>query len=46
MIKNIIESITSTISITLKNKKDIIFSDSSSNCGLEIVNENNINKNC
>ena len=39
MDKNISESITSIINITLKYKNQIIFSDTSTNCGLEIVNE-------
>lgn len=37
MEKNILESITASITVTLKRKDDIIFSDTSSNCGLEIV---------
>ena len=37
MSKDIIESITSSIYINLKKNNHIIFSDMSSNCGLEIV---------
>jgi len=37
MQKDIFESITSTIAITLKQGDNIIFSDISTNCGLEIV---------
>ena len=39
MIKNIVESISSTIEITLKHKHKILFFDTSINCGLEVVNE-------
>jgi len=37
MEKDIFESITSTITVTLKERDNIIFSDTSTNCGLEIV---------
>ncbi len=37
MEKYIFESVSSLISITLKKNNDVIFSDSSTNCGLEIV---------
>lgn len=37
MEKDIIESISSCISVTLKKYNTVIFSDTSSNCGLEIV---------
>lgn len=37
MEKDIFESITSLVTITLKKENDIIFSDTSTNCGLEIV---------
>lgn len=37
MEKDIFESISATINITLKRKNDIIFSDKSQNCGLEAV---------
>lgn len=37
MNKDIIESISSNINVTLKKKKRTIFSDTSRNCGLEIV---------
>ena len=37
MSKDIFESITSLISVTLKENDTIIFSDTSKNCGLEIV---------
>ena len=37
MSKDIIESITSSIYINLRKENHIIFSDMSSNCGLEIV---------
>jgi len=37
MTKNIVESINSKIKITLKKDNQIIYSDQSSNCGLEIV---------
>lgn len=37
MEKNIFESITALITITLKKDNNIIFSDTSTNCGLEIV---------
>ncbi len=37
MEKEILESITSLISVTLKKNNHIIFSDTSTNCGLEIV---------
>lgn len=39
MTKDILESIASLITITLKRNDEIIFSDISSNCGLEIVSE-------
>lgn len=39
MSKNIFESISSNVTVTLKKKKEIIFSDTSSICGLEIVQE-------
>jgi len=39
MEKDIFESISEYISVTLKNKNKIIFSDTSTNCGLEIVNK-------
>ncbi len=35
--KDIFESISSTITLTLKKDNNIIFSDTSLNCGLEIV---------
>ena len=38
MSKNIRESICSVIKVTLKDKDKVIFSDKSSNCGLEVVN--------
>jgi len=38
MKKDILESISSTIKGTLKKDNKIIFSDISTNCGLEIVN--------
>lgn len=41
MQKDILESISTTISVTLKLKEKIIFSDTSTNCGMEIV-ENNL----
>ena len=37
MDKDIFESITSQITVTLKNGDNVIFSDTSKNCGLEIV---------
>lgn len=37
MNRDIIESITSTITITLRKNNDILFSGTSTNCGLEIV---------
>lgn len=37
MEKEILESINATITITLKKENKIIFSDTSTNCGLEIV---------
>lgn len=37
MDKDIFESITSQITVTLKNGNNVIFSDTSKNCGLEIV---------
>ena len=37
MIKDIIESISSVITITLKKNNTIIFSDISLNCGFEVV---------
>lgn len=40
MEKDIFESISSLISVTLKEDNNIIFSDTSKNCGLEIVNDN------
>ena len=39
MEKGIFESISSTIAVTLKKDNNVIFSDTSINCGLEIVNE-------
>lgn len=39
MDKEILESIDSNIKITLKKNEQILFSDISSNCGVEIVNE-------
>jgi len=38
MIKNIFESISTSITLTLRKKDKIILSDTSTNCGLEIVN--------
>lgn len=37
MEKDIFESITSSITVTLKKENSVIFSDTSTNCGLEIV---------
>lgn len=37
MKKDIFESISASISVTLKNNKEVLFSDISTNCGLEIV---------
>lgn len=37
MTKDILESITAEITITLKKKSEIIFQDTSTNCGLEMV---------
>lgn len=37
MNKNIVESVSSIISVTLKEDEKIIFSDTSKNCGIEIV---------
>lgn len=42
MSKDIYESITSLVTITLMRKNTIIFSDTSSNCGLEIVDYINL----
>lgn len=39
MEKGILESISTTIDVTLKEKNMVIFSDTSKNCGLEIVRE-------
>ena len=39
MSKEIFESISSLITVTLKKDNTIIFSDTSTNCGLEIVQE-------
>lgn len=39
MEKNIFESINSSITLTLQKNNRIIFSDTSANCGLEIVND-------
>ena len=39
MLKDIFESISSSITVTLKKDNVIIFSDISTNCGLEIVQE-------
>lgn len=39
MEKDIFESISSSISVTLKKNNNIIFSDTSTNCGMEIVRE-------
>lgn len=38
MEKDIFESISSSITVTLKKENNIIFSDTSTNCGVEIVN--------
>lgn len=45
MKKDILESISTTILVTLKLKEKIIFSDTSTNCGMEIVDEKNIKDN-
>ena len=37
MEKDIVESITGIITVTLRKNNDIIFSDTSTNCGVEIV---------
>ena len=37
MERDIFESISANITVTLKRNNDIIFSDTSTNCGLEIV---------
>ena len=37
MTKDIFESISASVTVTLKNEKEIIFSDTSNMCGLEIV---------
>ena len=42
MSKDIYESITSFVTVTLMRKNNIIFSDTSSNCGLEIVDDINL----
>lgn len=39
MKKDIFESISSSITVTLKKEEEVIFSDTSKNCGLEIVKE-------
>lgn len=39
MEKDIFESISSLITVTLKKNDYVIFSDTSTNCGLEIVQE-------
>ena len=39
MEKDILESIYAAITVTLKKDDTIIFTDTSTNCGLEIVNE-------
>jgi len=39
MDKDIFESISASITVTLKKNNDVIFSDTSQNCGLEIVHE-------
>ena len=39
MEKDIFESISSSITVTLKKNDNVIFSDTSTNCGLEIVRE-------
>lgn len=39
MEKDILESISSSITVTLKKKDTVIFSDTSINCGLEVVQE-------
>ena len=39
MEKDIFESISSSITLTLKKDNHIIFSDTSTNCGLEIVHK-------
>ena len=41
MNREIEESITSTLKITLKKKKEILFTDICDMCGLEIVKEKN-----
>ena len=37
MSKDILESITSFVNVKLKNKEEVVFEDTSRNCGLEIV---------
>ena len=39
MEKGIFESISASITVTLKKENIVIFSDISTNCGLEIVND-------
>ena len=39
MEKDIFENISANMTVTLKRKNEIIFSDTSTNCGLEIVSE-------
>ena len=39
MKKDILESISACVKVTLKNKNIVVFSDTSTNCGLEIVNK-------
>ena len=41
MEKEIKESISSTITVTLRKENQVIFSDTSNNCGLEVVKEDN-----
>ena len=41
MEKEIKESISSTITVTLRKEKQVIFSDTSDNCGVEVVKEDN-----
>lgn len=44
MKKDILESISASINVTLNKEDNIIFSDTSSNCGLEIVKDNSNDK--
>jgi len=39
MSKDILESITSVVNVTLKENNNVIFSDTSTNCGLEIIDK-------